>query len=240
MQSLKKSIASRQSELRNHRFFDRLRHTESREPLARMARALTWWPMVFQDVLRLNAERVQGTGLEAFAEFHRDEDSGHERWFLDDLRELTVDAPPIDELFGGDFEPIRDACYGLLAEVHRDQSPRERIALLLALEPTGHVFFEEVTVAVERLCPELPLRYFARFHLGVEKDHDLFTESTDAELDRLVLGEDERARAEAMVNRVFDRFESVFDYLAVRAFAANPMGQVVSFGGTGGESALDA
>ena len=112
--------------------------------------------------------------------------------------------------------------------------------MLLALEPTGHVFFEEVTVAVERLCPELPLRYFARFHLGVEKDHDLFTESTDAELDRLVLGEDERARAEAMVNRVFDRFESVFDYLAVRAFSANPMGQVVSFVGTGGESALDA
>src|SRR5690606_27074581 len=68
----------------------------------------------------------------------------------------------------------------------------------------------------ERLAPDLRLRYFARAHLVVEKAHDLFTASTDADLDKIVLTDEERVRCEAAVARVFAIFHTVFSYLTDR------------------------
>jgi len=216
MQKLKTIIASYQRSLKEHDLFGLIGEADSVEPLARLARAAAWWPMVFQDVLRLNAERVQGTEYERFAEFHKHEDADHDRWYLGDLAVFEVDTPGLDELFGSQFQPVRDACYRLVAEVHRSQSGAERIAMLLALEPTGHVFFEQISAAVDRICPHLPLRYFARSHLGVEMSHDLFTESTEADLGKIVLSDAERTESEAMVARVYGTFTDIFSYFAER------------------------
>lgn len=214
MKRFKMAIAARQDELRNHRLFELLAASRSTAPLAEMARALSWWPMVFQDVLRLNVERIRGTALRRWAEHHRTEDAGHDRWFLGDLRALGVEAPGLDELFGDDFQPIRDACYALVGEVRREHTDAERVALLLVLESTGHVFFEQVAAGLDRVCPALPLRYFAQFHLEVELDHELFTASTDLEC--IVLGDAERAGVEAAVDRVYGAFADIFSYLADR------------------------
>jgi hypothetical protein len=222
MKRLKSVVASHRNELSNHVLFELLATSRSTVPLAKMARALAWWPMVFQDVLRLNVERVRGTELERFAEYHRVEDSGHDRWFLDDLRAFDVEEPSLDALFGETFLPVRDACYALMGEVYREQTPAQRVALLLALEPTGHLFFEQVSDAVDRLCPDLPLRYFARSHLGVEKDHDLFAESTNASLDRIELSDAERAESEAAIQRIYSTFTAIFSYLADRMSEAAP------------------
>jgi hypothetical protein len=92
-----------------------------------------------------------------------------------------------------------------------------RVAFLLTVEAAGHVFFEEMAEAVERVCPELPLRYFSHSHLGVEKQHDLFAESTDAELEEIAFGDEERARAEEMVERVCRTFARIFDHYVDRA-----------------------
>lgn len=216
MRKLRNVIVSHQRSVKGHRLFELLRTSSSVEPIARIARASAWFPMVFQDVLRLNVERVRGSGFERFAEFHQEEDAGHDRWFMDDLRVLGLEPPGFDELFSDAFRPIRDACYSVMAEVLRPQSGKQRIALLLALEPTGHVFFEQMSAAVDRVCPELPLRYFARSHLGVEKGHDLFTESTEADLDRIVLSDQERAESEAVAARIFQTFIDVWSYLADR------------------------
>jgi hypothetical protein len=216
MKKLKDVIASHQRALRGHSLFAFIEETNSVEPIGRLARAAAWWPMVFQDVLRLNVDRVRGTGFERFAEFHKNEDAEHDRWYLNDLRVFGAEPPGLDELFNEDFQPVRDACYKLVAEVHREQSGAERIALLLALEPTGHVFFEQISAAVDRVCPDLPLRYFARSHLGVEKAHDLFTESTEADLGKIVLSDAERVRAEAMVGRIYGTFSGIFSYFADR------------------------
>jgi len=187
-----------------------------------MARALVWWPMVFQDVLRLNLDRLRGSRFERFAEFHQHEDAGHDRWYLEDLGTLGLEQPGLEELFGRSFQPVRETCYALVAEVLRDQSGAQRVALLLALEPTGHVFFERISAAVERVCPDLQLRYFGRSHLTVEKDHDLFAESTNVELERIVLTDIERARSEEMVGRIFQSFHGLFSYLAETMKAGNP------------------
>jgi len=214
MRRLKEVIASHQRSLRKHRLFDLIEMSNSVESLARLARSAAWWPMAFQDVLRLNVDRVRGTWIERFAEYHQVEDSGHDRWYLEDLRVFGVEAPALDELFGDKFRAVRDACYAIIGEVLRPQTGPQRVALLLALEPTGHVFFEQISAAVDRICPNLPLRYFARSHLGVEKDHDLFTESTEAELAKITLSDAERAQSEAMVARVYGTFANIFSYFA--------------------------
>jgi len=216
MKRLQVVIASHQRCLREHPLFGLIEGANSVEPLTRIARAAAWWPMVFQDVLRLNAERVRGTEFERVAEYHKNEDAGHDRWYLSDLCVLGVDPPGLDELFGDWFQPMREACYSLVAEVHRDQSPAERVAFLLALESTGHVFFEQIASAGDRVCPDLPLRYFARSHLGVEKAHDLFADSTEADLAKIVLSDAERTETEAMVTRVYANFSDMFSYFADR------------------------
>lgn len=241
MRRLKSAIASHRSELSRHILFDLLATSRSTVPLAKMARALAWWPMVFQDVLRLNVDRVRGTEMERFAEYHRVEDSGHDRWFLEDLRAFDVEEPSLSALFEDTFQPIRDACYTLMGEVFREQTPAQRVALLLALEPTGHLFFEQVSDAVDRVCPDLGLRYFARSHLGVEKDHDLFTESTNADLDRIVLSDTERAESEAAIRRIYSTFTDIFSYVADRMSEAAPQqSYIAQLGGTDASSVRNA
>jgi hypothetical protein len=216
MRTLKKVIASFQLELRSHPLFTLIDASSTREPLAAMARALAWWPMVFQDVLRLNLTRLSDSGLGRFAEYHMDEDAGHDRWYLEDLQAFGVATPVFDELFGSPYQPVRDVCYALIAEVLRDQSAAQRVALLLAMEPTGHVFFERVSAAVDRVCPDLPLRYFARSHLHVETGHDLFTESTAADIDQVVLNDLERARSEEAIERIYRAFGDLFSHLCIK------------------------
>jgi hypothetical protein len=217
MRTFKKLIKLHQTELSNHALFELIESTQSTEPLARMARALSWWPMVFQDMLRINFERVAGSEYARAAKCHRDEDAGHEKWFLEDLRAFDVEAPGLEELFSPSFQPIRDACYALLTEVHVAPSATQRLALLLTLESTGHIFFEKIALATHRVCPELPLRYFAHFHLGVVKDHDLFAKANDEEIEQVDLSDVERARCNEMLTRVYQAFGGMFSYLEERA-----------------------
>ena len=142
--TLKEVIARHQAELRNHELFERLRSSDTVETVSRVARAIAWWPMVFQDVLRLNVHFIQGSGFERFAEHHRMEDAGHDQWFLQDLAALSVDDLQLDDIFADEFIPIRDACWSLLSDVHAEQPAVQRLAFVRALEPTGHVFFEEM------------------------------------------------------------------------------------------------
>lgn len=212
MRALQKFISERQNELRAHSLFELLETSSSLDGIACMARSLAWLPMVFQDVLRLNSARVQGR-LQGVADFDRSESSGHDIWFLQDLRTLKQEPPSLEELFGPEYQPLRDACYSIIAEIHRSESDAQHVALLLALEPTGRLFFERVSAAVARIDSGLELRYFSRGHLTAENEYDLATETRLAQIERLALGEDERELCEAMVGRIYDAMSDVFTYL---------------------------
>jgi hypothetical protein len=217
MLALKKRIAVYRRELSNHALFGVLEASHTPAPLARIARALAGWPMIFQDVLRLNFERARDSRFEHLVEYRLHEDAGHDRWFLDDLRALGTELPAFDEFFGAEFRSIRDACYALTTEVYHCESGAERLALLLALEASGHAFFEHLSAAANRVCPDLCLRYFARTPPNVEADYDLFHETIDADLNRIVLSSAERERCEAVVARVHRTFCDLFSYLAESA-----------------------
>src|SRR6185312_10890845 len=102
---------------------------------------LAFWVMSFQDILRLNEQMVNDPVLKRIARHHRDEDLGHERWFLEDIAKLTGGPLTISALYGRASASTRDAAYQLITEVYRATDDRLRIVLVLVLESTGHVFF---------------------------------------------------------------------------------------------------
>src|SRR5215204_4975901 len=67
-------------------FFALLRKLRNLEEISTFVPELTFWAMTFQDILRINEERVKDPYLKKVARHHRLEDAGHEKWFLHDKK----------------------------------------------------------------------------------------------------------------------------------------------------------
>jgi hypothetical protein len=215
MKHITRYIATKQSEFATHGFFTRFSAEDPRANVLDSAAGLTFWVFTFQDVLRLNEARISNPALRKVARHHSAEDRGHDVWFAQDI--AAIDPAPRDFswLFGRHHAQTRDASYALIAEVFRATDDYERIVLLLTLESAGHVFFERVAEYVDRVDPNTTLRYFSRWHLDVEKDHELFEAELatllDVELDPQVT-----ARAIAMIDRCYEAFSNLFTGLEAR------------------------
>ena len=85
--------------------------------------------------------------------------------------------------------------------------------LLLTLESAGHIFFERVARSLEQRDDVSPLRSFAKAHLDVEKDHELFHDAHMEAFHKMALPADVRAEAEAVIDRVYAAFFRMFDGL---------------------------
>jgi hypothetical protein len=184
---------------------------------------MTFFVMAFQDILRLNEARVQDLTLRAIVHHHRREDSGHDLWFLQDLVTIDGGLPDVRALFSPVDTMTRDVAYGLMSEVFRATDDRVRITIPLVLESTGHVFFERVVAYLDRVGYEGPLKYFARQHLDVELNHELFEREMNAILESLVMTEKERAPVLGMVDRSFDLMTSMLDALDERTDVGPPV-----------------
>ena len=215
MKSIQQYLLTKQAEFSQHAFFERLgRRAPLREVLP-FAKAMTFWIMSFQDILRLNAARVSDGMLKTIAEGHKREDAGHDLWFLSDLLHLEGELPDVSFLFSTSHAGMRDASYALVSEVFQARSDVERIALVLALESTGHIFFERISSYLEG--SEFPLyekfRYFARKHLNVELDHEVFEEEKEQYLENLQMTEAEEHSCRELVDRAYVAFTAMFDHV---------------------------
>lgn len=212
MHAIRSALREKQMNFGMHPFFSALSKERSVEQLSRFAPRMTFWILAFQDVLRLNERLVTDPVMKRIAHHHRREDSGHDRWFLQDL--AVLGAPPLDaaNLFGRAHVEARDATFQLVAEVHRATSDLQRIVLILALEAAGHIFFERVSAALRGRSEKL--KYFSDYHLKVEKAHEVFEKNLEAELDSIVVTEAERTQVVSMLDRVFDAFGVLFDGLS--------------------------
>jgi hypothetical protein len=215
MKSIQKYLTSKQATFSQHAFFTRL---EQKAPLAEVmpfAKAMSFWIMSFQDILRLNEARVSDPLLKKIACSHKAEDAGHELWFLNDLLTLEEQLPDIRYLFGRNHAETRDAAYALVAEVFMAKSDVERTALVLTLESTGHVFFARIADYLEQT--QFPLysqfRYFARKHLDVELDHDVFEDEKEELIENLPMTAEQEQACIQMVDRVYVAFTGMFDHL---------------------------
>jgi hypothetical protein len=213
MKTVQDYIADQQLKFGLHPFFQRLEHNEPLRHVLPFASGLTFWVMVFQDVLRLNEAQVTDPELKKLARHHRGEDSGHDKWFLNDLIKIEGSNPDLRSLFGKQHRVTRDVSYALMSEVYRAQSDYERIVLLLTLESTGHIFFEKIASYFERLGVVHSLQYFSRTHIDVEKAHEMFEQQMEAMLAKIELPEEIRERCVQLVDRAYKAFGELFDSL---------------------------
>jgi cytokinin dehydrogenase len=216
MLSIQRSIKEHQLRLSQIPFLRRLETGEASIEHGRVFAAdLTFWVMTFQDILRLNRSRVQQSTLREVAEQHLHEDSGHEKWFWQDVRALSV-LHSAEWYFGEECARVRELSFELASEVFRAEHDEVRIALILTLEATGEEFFPRVVSYFERCASGHELKYFAQTHREVERDHEVFETNTHESLAKIELDAKRRAEALGLVTRVFGAFEDLGDFLEQR------------------------
>jgi hypothetical protein len=214
MKTIQSYIAEKQTQFALHPFFTHLEKCASIHDFLEVSADLAFWVMVFQDILRLNEERVKDPYLHKLAKHHRIEDRGHELWFLEDIENLrNKNKRDITGLFDKNNTSTRDAAYAILAEVFNLHDERLRVILLFTLESTGHIFFGKAADFVEKTGYTQRLKYFSNNHLEVEKAHAMFEESMEKEFFSIVLSVEKRAEALALVDSVYNAFSSMFDGL---------------------------
>ncbi|MDP3267500.1 MAG: hypothetical protein Q8M40_00490, partial [Legionella sp.] len=215
-------IDSKQNEFMNHPFFDLLKEFDSLEEISYFVPELTFWAMTFQDILRINEERVTDPYLKKVARHHRLEDAGHEKWFLSDKKYIgelchdkACESDNIAWLYSKDSQLIRDAAYAIMSEIFRLDEEILNVALLLTLESSGHVFFEKVVNQVKKTGQDKNLKYFSSSHLEVEMAHAIFEEEMEKKIFERKLSISTRREALKMIDRCYDAFSKMFDGLII-------------------------
>lgn len=220
MKAIEAYIESKQQEFIQHPFFKKLEELQTLEEISFFVPELTFWAMTFQDILRINEEKVNDPYLKKVARHHRMEDAGHEKWFLQDKQYLSnlssgVLTPRDDVawLYSKDLQVTRDAAYSILAEIYKIDDEILNVVLLLTLESSGHIFFEKVASRVSAAGGDNDLKYFSSTHLEAEKAHAIFEEEMEKNLFERTLSVDTRRKALQMIDRCYVAFNNMFDGL---------------------------
>jgi hypothetical protein len=213
MKEVLKHISDRQARFAEHPFFDELRPERPLEQSLAFAPRLAFWVMCFQDVLRLNAQRVQDPELAVLMLRHRSEERDHDNWFFEDVAQLTGSPLTVHTPWSRAHESTRDASFALVAEVLRPLDDRLRMVLVLALEATSHVFFTRASRLAQAAGSQsrLKLKYFSDHHMDAEEQHEVFEEQMEASLRAIELTPALREEAFALVDRIFAAFDAMFD-----------------------------
>ncbi|MFC3907775.1 hypothetical protein ACFORL_01600 [Legionella dresdenensis] len=222
MKAIQDYIDSKQNEFMNHPFFAVLEGLESLEEISYFVPELTFWAMTFQDILRINEERVTDPYLKKVARHHRLEDAGHEKWFLHDKKYMgaasgdsSCNNDDVASLYSKETQITRDAAYSIMSEIYKAENELLNIALLLTLESSGHVFFEKVVKQVKKTGEDHNLKYFSSSHLEVEMAHALFEDEMEKKLFERHVPVDVRREALKMIERCYDAFSKMFDGLLI-------------------------
>lgn len=222
MKAIQNYIDAKQSEFMDHPFFEILDQLSSLEEISYFVPELTFWAMTFQDILRINEERIHDAYLKKVARHHRLEDAGHQNWFLADKKymgalnpESSCNEDNVTWLYSKETQVTRDAAYALMAEIYKAQDEVINIALLLTLESAGHVFFEKVAKQVKKTGEDANLKYFSSSHLEVEMAHALFEEEMERKLYERPIAVETRREALQMIDRSYEAFTKMFDGLII-------------------------
>lgn len=211
MKAVLQHISDRQSRFAEHPFFDGFRQGRPLEQALAFAPRLAFWVMCFQDVLRLNAQRVEDPEFAVLMLRHRSEERDHDNWFFEDIAQLQGSPLTLHEQWSRAHECTRDASYALIAEVLRPLDDRLRMVLVLTLEATSHVFFTHASRLVQ--TSGRGLKYFSDHHMQAEEQHEVFEEQMEAYLRSIELTPALREEGFALVDRLFSAFDAMFQGL---------------------------
>jgi hypothetical protein len=190
-----------------------INHIRKRLPLQKtmgFAPYGAFWVMTFQDILRLNAILIKDPQLREFARHHREEDAGHEKWFLQDLDFMfDVQKLTISWLYGPGCSVIRDGSYRVMSELFKAESDQQRTVLLLALESTSQVFSREITSYIYDMGYAEKLKYFSKTHFDAENEHAMYEEEGEQQLQAIKFTPHEREKSIDLVNYIYEIFYSI-------------------------------
>lgn len=210
MHRIESHIRSRQIVWSGSEFFLLLSKDPEPQFLAKFAWGLSFWPLVFQDILRLVTETVKDPDLQAVARHHTAEDKGHEAWFLSDLRSLVGTVPSAADLFAPEHGATRHVAYRIYSEIVSAQSDAEKIVAILALESAGHVLFAETSRYLRRKGLASRFQYFSENYRGVDEPRKASEEKAREQLMQVRLDDDTLRRTMNLVDTCYGAFEEMF------------------------------
>lgn len=213
------SIEAMTREFAKLAYFQILEGPAQRSDVEVMARGLAFFVLSFQDMLRINAEKVEDPNLRRFVSAQRAEDAGHDNWFLNDLGLLGVE-PSVRWLFGRSHERTRDTAYEIISELHSATDDGSRVVVGLVLEATSSEYFRRVHHFFAGLGLVDGYRFFGREHWQAEQAHDPLAGAARQQLEALTLSEASRQRALGTAARVFRSISRMCDDLATRMLRA--------------------
>ena len=212
MKIIQEYIKTKQAEFAHCPLFNHIRKRLPLQQTMGFAPYGAFWVMTFQDILRLNEVLTKDPMLREFARQHKQEDSGHEQWFLQDL-EVMFDTKKltIDWLYGTSCAPIRDASYTIMTELIKAESDQLRTVLVLALESTSQIFSQEITSYICDMGYGEKLKYFSKTHFDAENEHAMYEEEGKEQLQAIKFTPQEREKAVALVDHIYAIFYTIAD-----------------------------
>jgi hypothetical protein len=213
MQTIQNYLTNKQLQFTQHQFFQQLTDETTLEQFAAVASRLSFWVMSFQDLLRLNEERINHDEIRSIVRKHRLEQSGHEHWFVSDVNDMECKILTLQSIYSRNYAATRDATYALMSEVFQARNDYERIVLLLTLESTSNIFLRFTVDFVEALSYSSSLRYFSKYNLEFERNYTIFAEKLTEHFVEVQLTQDEEAHILKMIDRIYTAFNLMFDGL---------------------------
>lgn len=206
-------LIKKQFQFAEHPFFCQLNEDTTLEQFASMASHLSFWVMSFQDLLRLNEERINNIEIRNIIRKYRLEQTGHEQWFVSDVNDMKCKILSLQSIYSRNYATTRDATYALISEVFQAHNDYERIALLLTLESTSNIFLGFTIDFVDTVSFSNNLRYFSHYNLEFEKNYAMFEQKMTTYLTNAQLTQVEEEYILKMIDRVYDAFHLMFDAL---------------------------
>lgn len=209
MKTVETYIESKQIDFEKHVFFDLLKQMSTLKEIGSFVPELTFWVMTFQDILRINEQRIRDPLLKKIARQHRSEDAGHDKWFLYDVHYMGIEGSDhLAWLYNKKTQAIRDASYAIMSESFNLDDDVLKIVLLLVLESSAHAFFTATVDQLKKIGEDHNLKYFSSHHFDVEMLHTMFEFNQE-------LSESTRVKATAMIDRCYVAFYQMFDALTL-------------------------
>ncbi len=202
MNDILNDIEARQAQFSTLPFFKFLEQGNRIEDANLFVSGLAFFILAFQDMLRINEAQITDPVLLPIAQHHRQEDLGHDIWFLHDIQKLDADCSAA-LLFSEKSVQTRDTSYAIAAEIYRASDDRIRLVIPLVLEAAGHIFFSRAYHFFNRAGYTDRLKYFSEEHFQAELDHEMFDQDINQRLQALHLTDELRQEAGDVVERIF-------------------------------------
>lgn len=208
-------IESHKQKLLKHAFIASLR---TPEPDLRRAMSFApfgmFWVLSFQDIIKINAKMSQDPTIREFIESHVKEDTGHQEWFFEDIKNsLGAEDLDIRWLFSAQNLPTREISFALASEVYHMGHEPLRLVLIESLEAAASVYLGSISQFFIESGHGQRLKYFAPSHLDVESEHEIFSDEAALRIRSIQLAPEASEQAEAMVDRIFAAFHRFGDFL---------------------------